>query len=223
MRQKFSVTVADVPMTISCEETEESIQKAETELDTGMRALLDAPGSNCNKMEAAILLALDYCTRLAHAKERVRELEDYVNAADPNGDQFGASLLRGENERLRGELEVSRSVNDTLLEDNTTLYSLHAKSEKQITDANARADRMHDQVLALMKEVQDLRGKLASTCVETRDLPEGLGKTEPAVEVPMTDKEKEVAERYAKQAEATEAAKTAEAAETAKTAEATQQ
>ena len=144
MRQKFSVTVADVPMTISCEETEESIGKAETELDAGMRALLDAPGSNCNKMEAAILLALDYCTRLAHAKDRVRELEDYVNAADPNGDQFGASLLRGENEKLRAELEISRGVNDTLSEDNTILYTLHAKSEKQITEANARADRLND-------------------------------------------------------------------------------
>ncbi len=201
MRQKFNVTVADVPMTISCEETEEVIAKAQSELDTGMRALLDAPGSSCNKMEAAILLALDYCTRLIHAKDRVRELEDYVNAADPNGDQFGASLLRGENERLRAELEVSRGVNETLSEDNTTLYSLHAKSEKQIAEANARADRMHDQVLALMTEVQDLRGKLASACVETRELPEGIGKTEPAVEVPMTEKEKEVAERYEKQAE----------------------
>lgn len=199
MRQKFNVTVADVPMTISCEETEESIGKAETELDAGMRALLDAPGSNCNKMEAAILLALDYCTRLAHAKDRVRELEDYVNAADPNGDQFGASLLRGENEKLRAELEISRGVNDTLSEDNTILYTLHAKSEKQITEANARADRLNDQILALMKEVQDLRGKLAAVCVETKDLPEGLGKTEPAVTVPLTEKEKEVAERYEKQ------------------------
>mgnify|MGYP000582401781 CR=1 FL=1 len=192
MRQKFNVTVADVPMTISCEETEESIAKAEAELDAGMRALLDAPGSNCNKMEAAILLALDYCTRLAHAKDRVRELEDYVNAADPNGDQFGASLLRA-------ELEISRGVNDTLSEDNTILYTLHAKSEKQITEANARADRLNDQILALMKEVQDLRGKLAAVCVETKDLPEGLGKTEPAVTVPLTEKEKEVAERYEKQ------------------------
>lgn len=201
MRQKFSVTVADVPMTISCEETEEVIAKAQSELDAGMRALLDAPGSHCNKMEAAILLALDYCTRLAHAKDRVRELEDYVNAADPNGDQFGASLLRGENERLRGELEVSRGVNETLSEDNNTLYSLHAKSEKQIAEANARADRMHDQVLALMAEVQDLRGKLAAACVETRDLPEGIGETEPAVTVPMTENETEVAKRYEKQAE----------------------
>lgn len=201
MRQKFNVTVADVPMTISCEETEEVIAGAQSELDAGMRALLDAPGSNCNKMEAAILLALDYCTRLTHAKDRVRELEDYVNAADPNGDQFGASLLRGENERLRAELEVSRGVNETLSEDNNTLYSLHAKSEKQIAEANARADRMHDQVLALMAEVQDLRGKLAATCVETRNLPEGIGSTEPAVEVPMTEKEKETAARYENRAE----------------------
>lgn len=179
MRQKFNVTVADVPMSISCEETEESIAKAEAELDAGMRALLDAPGSNCNKMEAAILLALDYCTRLAHAKDRVRELEDYVNAADPNGDQFGASLLRGENEKLRAELEISRGVNDTLSEDNTILYTLHAKSEKQITEANARADRLNDQILALMKEVQDLRASLPPSAWRPKTCPRALAKPNP--------------------------------------------
>lgn len=196
MRQKYAVTIADVNMNISCDETAEAVNEAVTELDTRIRELLTSAGSNCTKTEAALLLALDYCTRCAHAASRIRELEEHVNAADPNGDNFGASLLRGENETLRAELQVSRGTNDALLQDNATLFALHARSEKQSADANARADRMHNQVLALMTEVQDLREKLAAACVETRDLPEHFGTAEPAAKVELTPAEEEVTRRY---------------------------
>lgn len=197
MRQKYAVTIADVHMNISCDEPQEVINEAVTTLDEKIRALLSSAGSGCTKTEAALLLALDYCTRCSHAESRIRELEDYVNAADPNGDNFGASLLRGENETLRAELQVSRGANDALLQDNATLFQLHAKSEKQSADANARADRMHNQVLALMSEVQTLRSKLAAACVETRDLPAHFGVAEPVPQVELTPAEEEVTRRYA--------------------------
>lgn len=196
MRQKYAVTIADVHMNISCDESQETINEAVTTLDEKIHSLLSSAGSGCTKTEAALLLALDYCTRCSHAENRIRELEEYVSTADPNGDNFGASLLRGENETLRAELQVSRGTNDALLQDNATLFQLHTKSEKQSADANARADRMHNQVLALMSEVQSLRGKLAASCVETHDLPENFGVAEPIPQMELTGAEQEVTRRY---------------------------
>ena len=197
MRQKFAVTIADVHMNISCDESQEDINAAVTLLDEKIRALLADVGTSCTKTEAAMLLALDYCTRCTHAEKRIKELEDYVSTTDPNGENFGASLLRGENEMLRAELAVSRGMGDAILQDNATLYSLHTKSEKQSADANARADRMHNQVLALMTEVQHLRGQLAAVCVETKDLAENYGILEPVAPISLSENELEVTKKYA--------------------------
>lgn len=196
MRQKYTLTVAGIQMNISCDETQEAVNAAVNEVDTKMKELL-ANVSHCNKTEAALLLALDYCTRGARLAARVAELEDYINAADPNGDNYGASLLRGENEALRAELQASRGMNDALLQDNATLFGLHKKSEKQSADATARADRMHDQVLALVSEVQDLRGRLARACVETPAPSEQFGEIKPIEPVTLSDEEQGVADRYA--------------------------
>jgi len=70
MRQKFSVTVADVPMNILCEETQSTIDNAVRELDAQIRTL--TAGAACTKTEAALLSALDYSTRDTSAREGAR-------------------------------------------------------------------------------------------------------------------------------------------------------
>lgn len=196
MRQKFTVTIADVKMNIVCEETQEAIDAAVTALDGQIRTLISTPGHSCTRTEAALLAALDYCTRAAHLAARVTELETFVREADPTGDTYGASLLRGENEALRGELRVSRGTGDALLQDNAALFGLNAKLMKQNTEANARADRMHDQVLAILTEVRELREKLAALCVETPDPSPVFAAGEPAPEIEITPEEQQVTRKY---------------------------
>ena len=196
MRQKFSITVADVPMNIICDETGETVDAAVSELDTQIRTLTSAAGNSCTKTEAALLCALDYSTRCMHLKERVEELENFVSEADPTGDTYEANLLRGENETLRAQLTVSRGEYDALLQDNATLFQLNAKLVKQNGEANARADRMHDQVLSILTEVRELREKLAAMCVETRapSPTYSVHEEEPAIEI--TPNEQQVTNKY---------------------------
>ena len=157
MRQKFSITVADVTMNIVCDENQQTVDTAVTNLDNQIRALTSDKSHHCTKTEAALLSALDYATQCLHLQARVKELEDFVHAADPTGGTFEASLLRGENETLRSELQVSRGAYDALLQDNATLFQLNAKLVRQNNESNARADRMHDQVLSILTEVRELR------------------------------------------------------------------
>ena len=189
MRQKFSVTVADVSMHILCEETQSTIDTAVRELDTQIRSL--TAGAACTKTEAALLCALDYSTRAMHLAEKVKELEARVQAADPTGDTYAANLLRGENETLRATLAVTKGEYDAVLCDNATLFHLNAKLVRQNNEANARADRMHDQVLSILTEVRELRERLAAMCVETRPPSPTYAhyEEEPAIEITPTEQQ----------------------------------
>ncbi|MBQ9801571.1 MAG: cell division protein ZapA [Clostridia bacterium] len=196
MKQKFSITVADIPMNIICDETGETVDAAVSELDAKIRSLTSTAGHSCTKTEAALLSALDSTARCMHLKERVQELERYISEADPTGDTYEANLLRGENETLRAQLAVSRGEYDALLQDNATLFQLNAKLVRQNGESNARADRMHDQVLSILTEVRELREKLTSMCVETRapSATYSAYEEEPTIEV--TPAEQQVSRKY---------------------------
>ncbi|MBR7111388.1 MAG: cell division protein ZapA [Clostridia bacterium] len=196
MRQKFSITVADIPMNIICDETAETVDAAVAELDAQIRTLTSAAGHSCTKTEAALLSALDYSTRCMHLKERVEELENYVSQADPTGDTYEANLLRGENETLRAQLQVSRGEYDALLQDNATLFQLNAKLVRQNGEANARADRMHDQVLSILTEVRELRERLATMCVETRAPSPTYSTYEEEPSIEITPTEQQITKKY---------------------------
>ena len=196
MRQKYAVTIADVPMNIICDETQETVDAAVCELDKQIRDLLSASGHSCTRTEAVLLTALDRTTRAMHLQKRVDELNSFVSTADPTGDNYGASLLRGENETLRAQLQVSRGEYEALLRDNATLFGLNAKLVKQCADSNVRADRMHDQVLSILTEVRELRQKLAALCVETREPSPSYAVREPEPTVEFTPEEQQTTHRY---------------------------
>ena len=202
MKQKFSVTVADVPMNIVCEETQQTIDTAVTSLNTQIQTISAAAGNACTRTEAALLAALDYCTRNIHLEERIKELEEFLHRADPTGDNFEASMLRGENETLRAELQVTRGTYEALLSDNATLFRLNAKLMKQNSESNSRADRMHDQVLSILTEVRELREKLAAMCVETRDPSPTYQNYEQAPAIEITPEEQQVTQKYEQMAPA---------------------
>lgn len=195
MKQKFSVNIADVQMNIICDETPELVDTAVAELDRQIRSLT-AGGSSCTKTEAALLSALDYSARVMHREERIKELEAYISATDPTGDTYEANLLRGENEALRAQLQVSRGNYEALLQDNATLFQLNAKLVRQNGEANARADRMHDQVLSILTEVRELRERLAAMCVEVRPLSPSYTAYEEAPEIEITPVEQQTTHKY---------------------------
>lgn len=196
MRQKFSITVADVTMNIVCDEERETVDAAVAELDAQIGALTSDKAHHCTKTEAALLSGLDFATRCIHLKEKVSELEELVHRVDPTGGTFEASLLRGENETLRAELQVSRGSYDALLQDNATLFALNAKLVRQNNESNARADRMHDQVLSILTEVRELRERLAAMCVETRDPSPSYTAYESEPEIEITPNEQQITRKY---------------------------
>ena len=196
MRQKFSVKVADITMNIVCEETQESVNAAAAALNEKIHAITAASNNACTRTEAALLAALDFTTQNGHLNARVAELEEFLNKADPTGDNFEASMLRGENETLRAELQIKAGVYDALLQDNATLFRLNAKLMRQNSEANARADRMHDQVLSMLTEIRELREKLAAMCVETREPQLAYQNYDEEPELEISPEEQQITQKY---------------------------
>ena len=196
MKQKFSVTVSGITMNIVCEETQQTITAATTALNEKIGAITAAAGNACTRTDSALLAALDFATQNIHLTERAAEIEEFLHKADPTGDNFEASLLRGENEALRAALQVKEGVYDALLQDNATLFRLNEKLIRQNAETNARADRMHDQVLSMLTEIRELREKLASMCVETREPVLNYQNYEQAPEIEITPEEQKVTQKY---------------------------
>ena len=199
MRQKFSVTVADVPMNIACEETQSAVDAAVKAVDSQVRALVSNKAHFCSKIEAALLTALDFYTQNLHLQERIKELEVLVHTEGPGGigTPYEASLLRGENETLRAELQISRGTYDALLQDNAMLFHLNAKLVRQNGETNARADRMHDQVLSILTEVGELRERLAEAeGAEIRELSANYYAYEEQPEIEITPEEQQTTRKY---------------------------
>ena len=101
MKQKYTITVADVPMNVISEESPEAVEALVNLVDRKMREI----GNACPKTEAALLCALDYCSERIKAQRKVKSLETRLATAE-----ISLEELETENESLRAELETLKMM-----------------------------------------------------------------------------------------------------------------
>ncbi len=112
MKQKFTITIADVQINIVTDEPKESVDAIVGILDRRIREIYLQSGNRCPKNEAALLCALDYCAERYKLQETVSSLEaelknnDIEAARAENAELTEAlaktrALLEGAEERLR--------------------------------------------------------------------------------------------------------------------------
>ena len=101
MKQKYTITVADVPMNVISEESPEAVEALVGLVDRKMREI----GTACPKTEAALLCALDYCSERIKSQRKVKLLENSLATAE-----LALEETERENEALRAELEALKMM-----------------------------------------------------------------------------------------------------------------
>ena len=101
MKQKYTITVADVPMNVISEESPEAVEALVNLVDRKIREI----GNTCPKTEAALLCALDYCSERIKAQRKVKSLETRLATTE-----LALEDAERENEELRAELETLKMM-----------------------------------------------------------------------------------------------------------------
>jgi len=101
MKQKYTITIADVPMNVITEESPEAVEALVSLVDRKLNEI----GNACPKTEAALLCALDYCSERIKAQRKVKSLETRLATTE-----IALEDLEKENEELRAELDALKMM-----------------------------------------------------------------------------------------------------------------
>ncbi len=111
MKQKYSITVADMELNIISDASPDEVENIVGMLDRRMRDInLKSP--RCTKNEAAILCALSYCSERIAMQEAFKKVEK------------DAFRFAGENEKLKKTIENMQEELDNLRKDASVMRSI---------------------------------------------------------------------------------------------------
>ncbi len=79
MKQKYSLSIADVELNVTVDEAPEVVEYVTGVVDRKMREIL-LKSKYCPKTQAALLCALDLCTDKVKAKEEIESLKEEIEA-----------------------------------------------------------------------------------------------------------------------------------------------
>ena len=74
MKQRYKITIADIPMNVVSDESPEAVEALVGVIDRHLREIY-LKSNRCSKTEAALLCALDYCSDKLKAQRKVKRLE----------------------------------------------------------------------------------------------------------------------------------------------------
>ncbi len=222
MKQKLTITIADVQMNIVTEESPEAVENLRSIVDRRIREIYLQSGNRCPKTEAALLCALDYCAERAKMQEEVTRLEGELKIIDIEAEREKNSKLTEELLAVREQLAASEEAKNAAQSDvsiaNEQLRILTQKTvetEALVEALKNKLSEVETELLAKNVELGRLSAELENTATEPVETMEqevlteqdATEAVEDAAEGATEEKTEEIAEEVAQ----TETEKAAEA------------
>jgi len=135
MKKKYSLSIADVELNVTVDESPETVEYIVGVIDRKMRDIL-LKSKYCPKTQAALLCALDLCAEKVKAKEEIDRLEDEIEA-------LKASLKASDDKYARAQgISIALEGEKARLEiENMKLRALldEAKQKGEVSEADVDA------------------------------------------------------------------------------------
>lgn len=111
MKQKYTLSIADMQINVVTEESRETVDKLVGILDRKMREIT-LQSKKCPKNEAALLCALEFCADKIALKEELEKCNDKLQTAYEKAEtaQRAKEKLEEENKTLRAMLEEAKKA-----------------------------------------------------------------------------------------------------------------
>ena len=177
MKQKLTITIADVQMNIVTEESPEAVENLRSIVDRRIREIYLQSGNRCPKTEAALLCALDYCAERSKMQEEVTRLEEELKTINIDAEREKNSKLEGELSALREQLaateEAKRAANSDVGIANEQLRILTQKTvetEALVEALKNKLSEVETELLSKNVEIERLTAALENAyteCAET--------------------------------------------------------
>ena len=132
MKQKYTITVADIEMNVISDESAEAVEALVGIVDRKMREI-GMMSKRVSKSEAALLCALDFCAEKIQAKERIDILESQLDDA----------LTDVEN--LKENIEILKRNLDRLERENQRLQSMSSEAEEEKTEPEVKEEKPQEE------------------------------------------------------------------------------
>ena len=160
MKQKYTLTIADMELNVVTDEPHESVEHIVGIIDRKMREIA-LNSKKCTKNEAALLCALDMCADKISLKKKLEEVEEDLEERNEKFEHLCEKLelvqknaerlerertrLENENARLRGILDDIRAGKDPA--------AIAADEALHSEEPEAVADVISDSVAEAVPEV----------------------------------------------------------------------
>jgi cell division protein ZapA (FtsZ GTPase activity inhibitor) len=149
MKQKYTLSIADMEINVITDEPQESVERIVGILDRKIRDI-SLKSKRCSKNEAALLCALDFCAdkmatkvQLDEAEEKLEDLNDKFEhlsekfeLVKKNGERLERDRTRLENEnaKLRAILDDVRAGKTLAVEDIPAVVTEEEEAEAEIEE-----------------------------------------------------------------------------------------
>ena len=130
MKQKYTLSIADMEINVVTDQSPESVEHIVGILDRKMREIA-LKSKRCTKSEAAVLCALDFCADKIRLKEEREAIDEEIEE------------LNSKIEHLTEKLELVVKNSDRLEREKTRLEEENIKLRKALD--NAKYGNIHDE------------------------------------------------------------------------------